>query len=269
MDKEAADAAALALRHLCDACGAAMAPHLDALMSLYQRIQSAGQATTSAAVPSAPAAVEEANVQQVGSPLLMPSLTLVFYPGKPETHARTAQAHSIAGNNVACASHAPGACLTPEPYCIGRILMCNFIRALQKVGRLHECHRHHRSLHHDAVGEECYEPVSQLWVARESVECSLPSIHVQVVEALALVVSALPADQRKAGLKALLSPVVAALRGCLEQELRTGTRLSANGHAMNGSAGHPAQPIAADLSQTLPLVDRMTIIFRCACAGAA
>lgn len=68
MDKEAANAAALALRHLCDACGAAMVPHLDALMALYQRIQSAGQATTSAAAPPAHAAVEEANVQQVSSP---------------------------------------------------------------------------------------------------------------------------------------------------------------------------------------------------------
>ncbi|CAL8471497.1 g11039 [Coccomyxa elongata] len=146
MDKEAANAAALALRHLCDACGAAMAPHLDALMALYQRIQSAGQASTSAAAPAAHAAVEEANVQQV-------------------------------------------------------------------------------------------------------------------VEALALVVSALPAEQRKAGLKALLSPVVAAIRDCLEQELRT--ELTSNGHAINGSAGgRPAQSTAAGLDHTLPLVDRMTIIFR-------
>ncbi len=88
-------------------------------------------------------------------------------------------------------------------------------------------------------------------------------IHVQVVEALALVVSALPAEQRKAGLKALLSPVVAALRGCLEQELRPD--LTSNGHAINGSAGRPAQSTAAGLDHTLPLVDRMTIIFRCAC----
>lgn len=86
----------------------------------------------------------------------------------------------------------------------------------------------------------------------------------QVVEALALVVSALPAEQRKAGLKALLSPVVAALRGCLEQELCAEIRQSDNGHAMNGAAGHPAQSTAAGLDQTLPLVDRMTIIFRCA-----
>ncbi|BDA46876.1 Transportin-3 [Coccomyxa sp. Obi] len=149
MDKEAANAAALALRHLCDACGAAMAPHLDALMALYQRIQSAGQASTSAAALSPPhAAVEEADVQQV-------------------------------------------------------------------------------------------------------------------VEALALVVSALPAEQRKAGLQALLSPVLGALQGCLEQELRAELS-AANGHAMNGgSAGHPHQSTpAAGLDQTLPLIDRITIIFR-------
>ncbi len=70
MDKEAANAAALALRHLCNACGAAMVPHLDALMALYQRIQSAGQATTSATAPATQAAVEEADVQQVSSPSL-------------------------------------------------------------------------------------------------------------------------------------------------------------------------------------------------------
>jgi hypothetical protein len=34
--KEAAGAAALALRELCDSCGAALAPYLDALMALYQ-----------------------------------------------------------------------------------------------------------------------------------------------------------------------------------------------------------------------------------------
>lgn len=73
LDKEAAAAAALALRHLCDACGAAMAPHLDVLMALYQRMQSPGHASTSASATGggggAPshAAVEEADAQQVRS----------------------------------------------------------------------------------------------------------------------------------------------------------------------------------------------------------
>ena len=78
LDKEAAKAAALALRHLCDACGAAMAPHLDVLMSLYQRIQSAGEASTSIAGPSTHTALEETDVQQVGSSLSLKLPVLPF-----------------------------------------------------------------------------------------------------------------------------------------------------------------------------------------------
>lgn len=43
-DKEASRAASLAIRHLCDASGALMAPYLDNLISLYQRVQASGAA---------------------------------------------------------------------------------------------------------------------------------------------------------------------------------------------------------------------------------
>ncbi len=76
-----------------------------------------------------------------------------------------------------------------------------------------------------------------------------------MVEALALVVSALPAEQRRAGLEALLSPIMAALHACLHQPPLP----PANGHVLNGTAA----PVAlTGFEQATPLVDRMTIVFR-------
>lgn len=78
LDRGVADAAALALRHTCDALGGRLQPHMDALMALYARVQSCGEASTSfgaAAPPPAPAApqekaLEESNVLQVPAPHL-------------------------------------------------------------------------------------------------------------------------------------------------------------------------------------------------------
>lgn len=83
----------------------------------------------------------------------------------------------------------------------------------------------------------------------------------QVVEAVALVVSALPGEQRAAGLGALLSPIVASLHACLQRQAP-----AANSHALNGSAATAAAaaPAAGDVDHVLPLVERMTIVFRCA-----
>jgi hypothetical protein len=78
-----------------------------------------------------------------------------------------------------------------------------------------------------------------------------------VVEAVALVVSALPAEQRKAGLEALLSPIVVALQACLQQPP------PANGHVADGHAAHSNIPVNG-IDHATPLVDRMTIVFRCA-----
>jgi hypothetical protein len=67
LDREVADAAALALRHVCDALGPALAPHLEALMALYARVQSCGEASASSGAPPPPPgqrALEEGNVQQ-------------------------------------------------------------------------------------------------------------------------------------------------------------------------------------------------------------
>ena len=78
-----------------------------------------------------------------------------------------------------------------------------------------------------------------------------------MVEAVALVVSALPAEQRKAGLEALLSPIMVALQACLQQPP------PANGHVADGHAAHSNLPVNG-IDHATPLVDRMTIVFRCA-----
>ncbi|KAK9830032.1 hypothetical protein WJX72_009312 [[Myrmecia] bisecta] len=60
--KESAGAAAVALRHICDACAQHMGVCLEALMQLYQRVQSCGTASTTG---SSDLATTEADVQQV------------------------------------------------------------------------------------------------------------------------------------------------------------------------------------------------------------
>lgn len=59
---ESADAAASAFRDICEACGSRLVPHLDALMQLYQKVQSAGALAAS----SNESSLDEESVQQVG-----------------------------------------------------------------------------------------------------------------------------------------------------------------------------------------------------------
>ncbi len=86
----------------------------------------------------------------------------------------------------------------------------------------------------------------------------------QVVEAVALVVAHSNGAQRE-GLAALMQPLVAAL----QQQLAAAPQQShaaPNGHAEDKEN---AAPPAADIAAALPIVDRMTILFRCAAAAAA
>lgn len=77
----------------------------------------------------------------------------------------------------------------------------------------------------------------------------------QIIQAVCLVVSGLPAEQRRAGLTALMGPILEQLQAALQ-----GRPLSANG-APNGasSALSHAQPNA---SMDLILVERLTTLFR-------
>ena len=59
---EVSGAAANALCQLCEECGAKLAPYLETLMALYQRVTSAGQASTSGGGP--PPAIAEDSIQQ-------------------------------------------------------------------------------------------------------------------------------------------------------------------------------------------------------------
>ena len=61
-DAEVSGAASNALCQLCEECGAQLAPYLETLMALYQRVTSAGQASTSGSGP--PSSLEEDSVQQ-------------------------------------------------------------------------------------------------------------------------------------------------------------------------------------------------------------
>ena len=80
----------------------------------------------------------------------------------------------------------------------------------------------------------------------------------QIVQAVALVVSGLPAGQRRAGLTALMGPIIEQLQAALQQ----GRPLSANGALNGGSAGLPhAQPSS---TLDLTLVERLTTLFRSA-----
>ena len=72
----------------------------------------------------------------------------------------------------------------------------------------------------------------------------------QIMEAVARIVSTLPEEQRRSALGAMLMPVVQPLQQAL-----------ANSHSNGGSAPHAAaQPSDAVV---LPLFDRLTIVFRC------
>ena len=78
----------------------------------------------------------------------------------------------------------------------------------------------------------------------------------QVVQAVALVVSGLPVEQRRAGLTALMGPIIAQLQALLQQP----GECSADG-ALDG--GGTAAPAAQGSSgQDLILVERLTTLFR-------
>ena len=81
---------------------------------------------------------------------------------------------------------------------------------------------------------------------------------VQIVHAVALVVSGLPPEQRRAGLTALMGPIVEQLQAALLQ----GRPLSANGALNGGSAG--ASHAQSSASVDLILVERLTTLFRSA-----
>ena len=78
---------------------------------------------------------------------------------------------------------------------------------------------------------------------------------VQIVQAVAMVVSDLPAEQRRAGLTALMSPIISQLGAALQQP---GTQRAA-GDALNGGHSISAQP---NSSQDLAIVERLTTLFR-------
>lgn len=77
----------------------------------------------------------------------------------------------------------------------------------------------------------------------------------QIVQAVAMVVSDLPAEQRRAGLTALMSPIIAQLEAALQQP---GTPRAA-GEALNGGHSTSAQPNSC---QDLAIVERLTTLFR-------
>ena len=64
-DAEVSGAASNALCQLCEDCGAKLAPFLQTLMALYQRVTSAGQASTPESGP--PSSLEEDSIQQACS----------------------------------------------------------------------------------------------------------------------------------------------------------------------------------------------------------
>ncbi len=73
--EESGPAAALAFKHLCDACKALLAPSLEALMQLYHRIQPSGDAVDEGASRPEGLAVDEDAVQQV---VPIPSVPMVL-----------------------------------------------------------------------------------------------------------------------------------------------------------------------------------------------
>lgn len=71
---EVSGAAANALCQLCEECGTKLAPYLETLMALYQRVTSAGQASTSGGGP--PPAIAEDSIQQACACRASPTLSL-------------------------------------------------------------------------------------------------------------------------------------------------------------------------------------------------
>ena len=80
--------------------------------------------------------------------------------------------------------------------------------------------------------------------------------HVQIVHAVALVVTGLPTEQRRAGLTALMGPIIEQLQATLQP----GRPLSAIG-TLNGSSTGPLQAQSSS-SLDLTLVERLTTLFR-------
>ncbi len=82
---EVSEAASKALCQLCVQCGAKLAPYLEILMALYQRITSAAQASTSGSGP--PSSLEEDSIQQVRSAVAkvptQPRFCLLSFPDIP------------------------------------------------------------------------------------------------------------------------------------------------------------------------------------------
>ena len=74
VNAEVSGAAANALCQLCEECGAKLAPYLETLMALYQRVTSAGQASTSGSGP--PSAIAEDSIQQACPCRALPTLQL-------------------------------------------------------------------------------------------------------------------------------------------------------------------------------------------------
>ena len=77
----------------------------------------------------------------------------------------------------------------------------------------------------------------------------------QIVQAVAMVVSDLPAEQRRAGLTALMSPIISQLGAALQRPSTPG----AAGEALNGGHSASAQPSSC---QDLAIVERLTTLFR-------
>lgn len=84
---------------------------------------------------------------------------------------------------------------------------------------------------------------------------------VQIVQAVALVVTGLPAEQRRAGLAALMGPIIAQLQAALQQP--------AAAYSLNGT--HNGNGVGAALPSAQPnsgldliLVERLTTLFRSA-----
>lgn len=101
---------------------------------------------------------------------------------------------------------------------------------------------------------------SGLWQSHELEEwenfLGLGFWQVQIVHAVALVVSGLPTEQRRAGLTALMGPIIEQLQATLQP----GRPLSANGTLNGSSVGTlQAQPSSG---LDLTLVERLTTLFR-------
>ena len=68
--EESGPAAALAFKHLCDACKSLLAPFMETMMQLYQRIQPGGDAVGEGASRPEGFAIDEDALQQVTTPMI-------------------------------------------------------------------------------------------------------------------------------------------------------------------------------------------------------